>query len=138
MFTIILLVHSTLKHLFLPHPNECDACSLYPALFSSSYCLNIRLTKKRHHLFGSVRSLSVLFWPRVQHGECLLALTSTCVENKHLTRQRSINNTLSLCCPLVSAAAAFCYFAVLLCLSFVAPVCVCVIVCVYSSMCMCM
>lgn len=103
-----------------------------PCIFPfASYCINIQLTKKRHHLFGSVRSPSVLFWPRVQHGECLLALTSTCVENKHLARQCSINNTPSLCCPLVSAAAAFCYFAVLLSLSFVVPVCACG--CVYSS-----
>lgn len=114
--------------------NACRACSLHPALFASSYCMNtgIRLTKKRHHFFGSVRSPSVLFWPHVQHGECLLPLTSTRVENKHLARQRSINNTPSLCCPRVSAAAAFCYFAVLLSLSFVVYVHVCVCVCVYE------
>lgn len=130
------LKHPLFPHPLIPHPNLLmNAVPAHSTLhfFPFLYCINIRLTKKRHHLFGSVRSPSVLFWPRVQHRECLLALTSTRVENKHLARQRSINNTPSLCCPLVSAAAAFCYFAVLLSLSFVVLKCVCV--CVQECMC---
>lgn len=122
------LTHPTYST-YLP-VNAWAAHSPSPAFSTSSYCMNIQLIKERHHFLGSVRSLSVLFGLHVQHTGCLLPLTSTHVENKHLAWQGSINNMPSLCCPIVSAAAVFC----LPFLSFVVAVCICtVFVCFYCT-----
>lgn len=72
------------------------------------FCFLLYYENKRPNFLGSVRSPSALFWPRVRHTGCLLPITSTHVENKHLARQGSINNTPSFRYLIVSAAAVFC------------------------------
>lgn len=79
-----------------------------PFAVTSILCFLLLYGKKKTNFLRSVRSLSALFWPRVQHTGCLLPLTSTHVENKHLARQGSINNATLFRHPIVSAAAVFC------------------------------